>query len=98
MAATAGQKACCHALAKRGGLSVKQLDDLKQLVPPVIQEELKLMQCSGCGRARQLDERFKKCSRCLVARFCSRECQVQHWKEIEPVCTAIVRKKLDVTG
>jgi ankyrin repeat protein len=101
-AAMAGQKECCALLAKRGGLSVEQLDDLKQLVPPVIQAELKLMQCAGCGRARQLEDRFKKCSRCLVARFCSRECQMQHWKRHKAVCVKPAKeeekKEVDFTG
>jgi hypothetical protein len=105
-AAMAGQKECCALLAKRGGLSVEQLDDLKQLVPPAIQAELKLMQCAGCGRARQLEDRFKKCSRCLVARFCSRECQMQHWKKHKAVCVKPAKeeekkedkKEVDFTG
>ena len=34
--------------------------------------------CSGCGRqAMQL----RKCSGCRHAAYCSRECQVRHWKE-----------------
>ena len=66
-AAMAGEKECCRMLAKRGGLSVEQLDDLNALVPPAIQEELKKMRCSGCGRARKLQEKFRTCSRCCDA-------------------------------
>ena len=79
-AAMAGQKDCCKVLVKRGGLSVEQLDDLNALVPPAIQEELKKGQCSGCGRARALQEKFRACSRCEKTRYCSKECQKKHWK------------------
>ena len=68
-------------LVKCGGLSVEQLDDLNELVPPHIQEELKKGQCSGCGHARRLQEKFRACSRCNVTRYCSKECQKKHWKE-----------------
>ena len=88
-----GQKACCTMLAKRGGLSVEQLHDLSQLVPPAVQKELKKMQCSGCGRARQLQEQFKKCSGCEKVRYCVRECQMQHWKEHKKDCKVKASKK-----
>ena len=37
-----------------------------------------LPSCSGCG---QRVSSLKKCSRCHVAAYCSRACQVQHWKK-----------------
>ena len=37
--------------------------------------------CSNCRRQEGPDEvaSFKKCNRCMVARYCSRECQKAHW-------------------
>ena len=95
-AAMAGQKECCRVLAKCGGLSVEQLDDLHQLVPPAIQEELRKMQCFGCGRARRLQESFRACSRCKVARYCCKDCQKKHWKEgHKKECVANEEEKSD---
>ena len=34
--------------------------------------------CSGCGR---LAFQLRKCSECRAVSYCSRECQVRHWKE-----------------
>ena len=34
--------------------------------------------CSGCSR---LSAQLRKCSGCRQAAYCSRECQVRHWKE-----------------
>jgi hypothetical protein len=49
--------------------------------------------CSGCG-AEDAEVRFKKCSRCMAARYCSPECQRAHWKAHKKTCAA---KKDDAT-
>jgi hypothetical protein len=36
------------------------------------------LRCDGCG---QTAVELKKCSRCRAAAYCSRECQVRHWRE-----------------
>jgi hypothetical protein len=43
--------------------------------------------CSGCG-AEDAQERFKKCARCMVARYCGAECQRAHWKAHKKTCVA----------
>ncbi len=37
-----------------------------------------LPKCSGCGKEASS---LKKCSSWHVAAYCSRACQVRHWKE-----------------
>jgi hypothetical protein len=36
--------------------------------------------CSNCGIASQGDEQFKQCARCEAVYYCSKKCQVEHWK------------------
>ena len=79
-AATAGQKECCKKLVKCGGSSVEQLEKLILMVPHTIQEELTKGRCSGCGRARQLWQKFRGCSRCKKFWYCCKDCQRKHWK------------------
>jgi hypothetical protein len=45
---------------------------------------------SGVSEAALVSGRSCICSRCRIARYCSRECQVQHWKQQhKPVCQAL---------
>ena len=37
--------------------------------------------CPSCGSSDRGEEGLKKCSACKVARYCSRECQLNDWKE-----------------
>jgi len=41
--------------------------------------------CSRCNT-----EATKRCSRCKQEWYCTRECQVEHWKEHKPVCDIYV--------
>ena len=36
--------------------------------------------CANCGIASQEDEQFKQCARCKAFHYCSKKCQVEHWK------------------
>lgn len=40
--------------------------------------------CTNCG---QSSEHMKKCAGCGKTRYCSRNCQKQHWKQHKPHCT-----------
>jgi hypothetical protein len=36
--------------------------------------------CANCGIASLEDEQFKQCARCKAVYYCSKKCQVEHWK------------------
>jgi len=44
---------------------------------------------SGPSELLLVSGRSKMCAGCLVARYCSRGCQRQHWKQHKPVCKAL---------
>lgn len=37
-------------------------------------------ECAGCGAIEEKVREFKGCSRCKMRQYCSKECQVLHWK------------------
>ena len=41
--------------------------------------------CESCG-AQDCDKALMQCARCSVAYYCSKDCQVRHWKEHKPRC------------
>jgi len=53
-------------------------------------EETSQHSCGGCGRKTDGPPgvKFKKCSRCLVVRYCSDQCQKEHWKIHKKTCRA----------
>lgn len=42
-------------------------------------------QCAGCGLRRK---KLLACARCLTARYCSKECQMAHYRTHKPSCLA----------
>lgn len=48
------------------------------------------MTCNGCHLFKEENE-LKKCTQCLLARYCSKECQKRDWQRHKPLC-----KRLDV--
>jgi MYND finger len=46
-------------------------------------QQIRSEKCEGCGIfARDLGKRLLPCSKCLDVVYCSKECQVAHWKKI----------------
>jgi hypothetical protein len=45
------------------------------------EEFLEPSTCAVCGR-----EAMKRCSKCRVEWYCSRDCQVKDWKRHKPIC------------
>jgi hypothetical protein len=47
------------------------------------------IQCAACQKQEDLDtseERLSKCSKCMRAYYCSRECQTGHWPKHRKTC------------
>jgi hypothetical protein len=42
--------------------------------------------CRGCGVAETKKKKHLLCSRCNTTRYCSKECQISHWKEHKCIC------------
>lgn len=65
----------CIAAAKPGQAMVPAMVSAAWAGQPVKVVEL---YCAACGR---LASELKKCSACRAVGYCSRECQVDHWKK-----------------
>jgi hypothetical protein len=58
-------------------------------------KQLVLNQMSQCFNpfckipASEASGSLKKCTRCLIARYCSRECQAEHWKSHKEMCAEL---------
>jgi hypothetical protein len=51
---------------------------------------------SGPSEAQLVGGRSCLCAGCCTARYCSRECQRQHWKQHKPVCKALAAAAVKV--
>lgn len=50
--------------------------------------------CSGCGSRDTPIQKLKLCSRCQGVQYCSKECQVEHWKEEHrKVCKKMAKER-----
>lgn len=47
-------------------------------------------QCAGCGEA---GKKLSRCTRCRCVWYCSKECQVHHWKNHKKSCTQLSRSR-----
>lgn len=45
--------------------------------------------CHKCHKKR---EELKKCAKCRCAMYCSRDCQINHWKHHKKQCKLIVQQ------
>lgn len=51
--------------------------------------------CAACGNVKEVDGiivNLSACNRCLLARYCSRECQVAHWPSHKLVCKRAAKR------
>ena len=54
-----------------------------------------LPKCSKCNSTSTKDMKteLSKCSRCLLVKYCSRECQVDHFEKHKAFCNSIKKKR-----
>lgn len=71
------QKESCDIAAKQQWQQT-MLELEKEVQGPIQQS----FACQHCGQSAGL----QKCSRCLVAAYCSRDCQRAHWRQHKPAC------------
>jgi hypothetical protein len=45
-------------------------------------------QCAGCGTKEETEKSLLKCSRCLLVRYCTVDCQKRHWCVHKKVCAS----------
>ena len=57
---------------------------------PSIAEEMKNV-CWNCGESFKQEE-LKKCSKCQVARYCSRDCQTSDWSSGHKLMHQIIKR------
>jgi hypothetical protein len=55
----------------------------KSLLKQIMSNRVKIhFSCENCNKVAQgVEPPLKQCSKCMVAVYCSRECQVSHWKK-----------------
>ncbi len=58
----------------------------------------KIKQCGGCGKPETTVGIFLRCSKCYEAAYCSKECQIQHWRNGHKNECQKVHKKVSKDG
>ncbi len=78
----------CEIAAKRGTKKLMK-ECSKDMDEAGIRESLysiKARQCEACGALDSPGSALRKCTRCTVVYYCSKDCQKRHWKEHRPRC------------
>lgn len=65
-----------------------------EYLPPVTGHENKSKGgCASCGELPKEGQTFARCSGCSILKYCTVECQRNHWAEHKAVCKLIQQKK-----
>ena len=62
--------------ATQGGRSKSQGNSLVEKMENIVKHN-----CATCHKSADVDDEFKRCSRCKSIWYCSKECQVKHWSD-----------------
>jgi hypothetical protein len=74
---------CIAALEGRIGLLEKELERRNEQIQRTLYIEPVQKICCFC---KEVPKKRKKCGKCKIAIYCSRECQYQHWKDHKLTC------------
>jgi len=55
-------------------------------VPDTCTDDAQLKVCGACDKIEEYVGTLMRCSSCLSAVYCSKECQKQHWKVHKKAC------------
>lgn len=50
--------------------------------------------CDSCGKTESQEVKIKKCSMCMKAKYCSKECQIADWQEHKVKCSKRIKQSL----
>jgi hypothetical protein len=53
-----------------------------EVVPDLLIPKLVLHSCLRCGNMEAANHLFGRCGKCKTARYCSRQCQFDHWRDV----------------
>ena len=65
--------------------NIVQLRSSQKHAEPELAEPASAISCAACGACK---DGLKACSRCHTVKYCSRDCQRNHWKTHKPICSA----------
>lgn len=67
-------------------------DCLKSLYSKLKETTNRTAYCHNCNAIKEF-RYIKECARCKTAQYCSRECQLAHWKKHKDVCKRLVAER-----
>jgi mitochondrial splicing suppressor protein 51 len=60
--------------------------DLQPVPEKTTHDPIPSTQCASCGKAEAPGISLKRCAKCQITKYCSRDCQKAHWKQHKKVC------------
>ena len=53
-----------------------------------VKEQMPLFSCTNCGK-KVMESLIMQCSKCKTSKYCSKTCQISHWRDHKTICYAI---------
>ena len=51
--------------------------------------------CDNCNKGQPDEFKLKTCSKCILAKYCNKECQVNDWEKHKKMCNILNKCKMD---
>lgn len=58
------------------------------------EQQTKTLHCNKCGKEKDENTIIYKCSRCMIAAYCSKECQAAEWTIHKKNCKSLGNKRI----